>query len=157
MLLIFLVIALFAQNVQGSEKMKEIQKYGNQPKFDLLAFNVPPQLVKRANTPSTPQIPHLSATTDKVLERLGACESGNSPDKVILDTNGLYSYGLLQFQLKTFMSYGVKYGILPATITTQEARNLIMFPKIQKELAGRMLKDGFGYHWANCMKIISLK
>ncbi len=140
-----------APKINSQIRQREISQ-----KFEVLAENIP-QLVKRVKIQPIPLISPNLPIVDPILSRLATCESGNSPDKVILDTNGLKSYGLLQFQLKTFMSYGVKYGILPSNITADQARDLIMSPELQKELAREMLKNNLGYHWKNCMKQISLK
>jgi len=73
-------------------------------------------------------------------------ESSGKEDIVILDTNGRYSYGCLQFQRATFDHYSRLHGI----------KGDIMDCKIQKRLAFAMISNRYGNweHWYNStMKI----
>ena len=84
------------------------------------------------------------------IDKLGKCESRDRPSIKILDTNNKYSYGLLQFQLETFYSFGKKYGFFPEEFTREEARLMINIPSLQKAIAKEMLDDGLDWHWKNC-------
>ena len=85
------------------------------------------------------------------IYKLCDCESDFNPNVRVLDTNGYYSYGILQFQLYTFINYGKKHGILPKELTENEARILIYNPHVQVAIAKEILKEPKGYrHWLNC-------
>jgi len=44
------------------------------------------------------------------ISHLADCESHASTTVKVLDTNGKYSYGLLQFQMQTWLAYGKSFG-----------------------------------------------
>ncbi len=48
---------------------------------------------------------------DDLAWKLAACESSQVPDIKILDSNNEYSFGMLQFQQKTFDYFGEKCGL----------------------------------------------
>lgn len=85
------------------------------------------------------------------IDKLAFCESGNRSDIVILDTNGRYSYGCLQFQEATFRQYVARYNMLPHA-THDEVMNLIFNCDFQKKLAHKMLEENYKNwrHWYNC-------
>jgi hypothetical protein len=92
-----------------------------------------------------------SSIISKILGKLSQCESGNRTDIRVLDSNGLYSYGLYQFQLATFYGFGRKYGVLPEDIEPKESENLIYDGNIQTLIASKMIEDGLlQYHWKVC-------
>ncbi len=82
------------------------------------------------------------------------CESQQRPDITVLDTNNKFSYGLLQFQLATFMKFGKIYEVLPNEFTNKESLLLIHNPSVQKAIARAMLDDGLQDNWRNCVKAI---
>lgn len=88
----------------------------------------------------------------KKIEILANCESSSRPLIKILDTNNRYSYGILQFQMQTWLSYGKLYDIE----TTEEN---IYNGDLQKELAYRMIQDKNSNwnHWYNCSTKHGLK
>ena len=74
------------------------------------------------------------------------CESGGR-NVTVMDTNGKYSAGILQFQLATFQGYRKKYGLDPD-------KKLWKDSEIQRDLAYRMLEESPKNvrHWTNCAK-----
>jgi hypothetical protein len=96
----------------------------------------------------------LAQTQDEWIDSLSHCESGHKENITVLDTNNKYSYGLLQFQLATFMGFGKQYGILPLEFTNKEGLLLIHNPYVQKAIAREMLDDGLQRHWLNCVNVI---
>ncbi len=85
---------------------------------------------------------------DMWLEKLAMAESGNRADIKVLDVNGRYSYGCLQFQMATFKSYSARYKLVdPETVTSWDA--LIYNCQLQKQIAKRMIqeKPGNWRHW----------
>lgn len=87
---------------------------------------------------------------DEWIENLHQCESGGRNEITILDSNNEYSFGGLQFQLSTWMSFGKLYGILPQEFTNKEGLLLIHSYSVQKAIAKEMLDDKLSYHWKNC-------
>lgn len=78
-------------------------------------------------------------------------ESGSlsDPDHAkILDTNGKFSYGCLQFQMQTFKSFSSLYGMEGDIYDCQ----------FQHSLARRMLADKYSYwkQWYNSVLVIGL-
>jgi hypothetical protein len=98
-------------------------------------------------------------TRDPVLlaqiEELAFCESSGRENIKILDTNGWYSHGCLQFQFPTFKQYCKRYGILPGA-TDEELLAKIGDCSIQKDLAYRIISESPDNwaHWAVCSKKI---
>lgn len=96
------------------------------------------------------QAPNLTAgqlysiKMNQWLDRLETAESQNNTMMVILDTNDRYSYGCLQFQMDTFLTYSKEYGI------TGE----MMDCGIQKELATKMIQGDYSAwsNWYNSVK-----
>lgn len=124
-----------------------------------LAAPIPTNEVAQQPAPiiEAAQTPVESREYHPKIELLAMCESTNRPNIRIVDTNGYYSYGALQFQLGTFISYGKKYGILEKDITQDEARTLIFRADLQRAIATEMLKEVGGWrHWTNCAKKIGL-
>ena len=78
------------------------------------------------------------------MESLSECESGGSTTIKVLDTNGKYSYGLLQFQMGTWL----KYKNLGAT------RENIFDGELQKTIARSMLDAGGWRNWLNCSLVV---
>lgn len=108
--------------------------------------------------PPTHKTPY-SAVLSQIgwVQELARCESGLRSDISVIDTNGLHSYGYLQFQLDTFYGFGKQYGILPEGLEKQEALNLIYDKEIQSAIALKMAEDGLvSSHWVNCYRIKNL-
>ena len=86
---------------------------------------------------------------DRWIERLAEKESNNRAGIKILDVNGRYSYGCLQFQLATFKSYSTRYGILDADEVISWEDELYNCAQ-QKQIAKRMIleKHRNWRHWA---------
>lgn len=74
------------------------------------------------------------------LDKLAKCESGRREDVKILDRNNEYSYGYLQFQAETFISYALKYKLYPSA-ERSEILNYIFDSREQLKLARKMLED----------------
>lgn len=79
------------------------------------------------------------AQLEEWLDRLQMDESGKSPLLVILDTNNKYSYGCLQFQMGTWVSYSKKYNVDTEIMDCQG----------QRSVAKSMIKDDWNNwkHW----------
>jgi len=75
------------------------------------------------------------------VDALIMCESGGSHTVSVLDTNGLHSTGLLQFQMGTWLAYGKPFGATRENITNGE---------LQRIVALHMLNQGGWRHWLNC-------
>lgn len=84
---------------------------------------------------------------DVWINDLAICESGFR-DVTVLDSNKKYSYGVLQFQMNTWLPYGKAFG---AT-----AKN-IHDPVLQHQVARSMLDIGLGYKWKNCVAKVTKK
>lgn len=97
-----------------------------------------------------PFLSTLSYPQKAYLGTVEYCESRGRAEITILDTNNEYSYGILQFQLPTFINYGIKYGVLPATTTEASALAIIHDPEIQERIGTRMLADGLKSNWYTC-------
>lgn len=94
----------------------------------------------------TVPIVHAEDKKDIWLSALIDCESMGSTTVRVLDTNGKYSHGLLQFQLSTWLSYGKEFGATKKNIYDGE---------LQKIVARNMLDKGLWRHWYNCSKRIT--
>jgi hypothetical protein len=84
------------------------------------------------------------------IDKLEACESGGHAEITIFDSNSEYSYGILQFQMDTFMAFGKKYGFLNAETTITDALKIIHDVGLQEAIAGKMLTDGLQNRWQVC-------
>ena len=88
-----------------------------------------------------------------LVESLAFCESSNRPDVTILDTNGLHSRGVMQFQYPTFKQYVRKYNLLEHV----EDAELIYWmheAEFSMHLAYLMLEENPDnwMHWYNCSR-----
>lgn len=79
---------------------------------------------------------------------LGMCESSWRPHIRHLDSNNYYSYGVFQFQMATWLSYGKKFGATKKNIYNAE---------LQEKVAISMLDKGEFWHWKNCVKKVTKK
>lgn len=88
----------------------------------------------------------LIATTtpqDNWVSALVNCESEGSTTVKVLDTDGYYSYGLGQFHMKTWLTYGKNFG------ATKEN---IYDGILQKKVIKSMLDDGLENQWWTCSR-----
>lgn len=92
----------------------------------------------------------LSVSQTEWLAKLEKCESNGSTTIKVLDTNNKFSFGALQFQAKTFLTQGVKYGLIATA--TEEVEPLIYNRELQVKLAHKMLLDGGEDNWYNCVR-----
>lgn len=91
-----------------------------------------------STTPATSTV--VTTNLDAWLSKLATAESGNRANIKVLDVNGRYSYGCLQFQMGTFKEYSQRYGIIdPAYVTSWEV--LIYNCDLQKRIAKRMIQE----------------
>lgn len=99
------------------------------------------------NNPSVLSVPVAEAAplaTDAQwdwLHTLEQCESTGSTTATILDTNGKFSRGILQFQMSTWLRYEKDFG---ATTTN------IYDADLQERVALSMLNAGGWRNWFNC-------
>jgi len=75
------------------------------------------------------------------LDKLIDLESEGKSNLKVLDLNGLYSFGCLQFQMGTFEEYGMKYGLLSEG---DDLKKLIYNCDLQKEIAKRIIQENPG-------------
>lgn len=69
------------------------------------------------------------------------CESGGKADIKVLDSNDKYSYGILQFQMATWLTYSTQFKTTPGNIYD---------PDLQKTVSLFMLNSGGWQNWYNC-------
>lgn len=97
----------------------------------------------------------LKARQEDFLNWLINCESRgnikaiNTNDRKI---TGYPSFGILQFQPKTLLTYGKKYELLPEEFSLKETMLIIWNPNLQKEIATKMIEDEEFKHWKTCYK-----
>jgi len=91
------------------------------------------------------------------LDKLAFCESSNRADVVIVDDNGFYSRGCLQFQHSTFLHYTRKYNLLPG-VEDEELKMWALDCEYSKYLASLMIQEDEEnwYHWENCARSLNL-
>lgn len=79
------------------------------------------------------------------VEALHQCEN---PDNIpsIIDTNGKRSYGYVQFQMNTWLSYGKEFGATKENISDND---------LQARVAQSMLDKGLWRHWYWCGKRVA--
>lgn len=91
-----------------------------------------------------------------IIDNLNRCENyGRWDDKTIVDTNGKLSYGGLMFQLDTFLGYGKLSGVLPKSMTKEQALEVIYEKDLQTRIADYMIHIGVAptpQGWYNCWK-----
>lgn len=81
---------------------------------------------------------------EDLLYKLGMCESGLNPTKCVVDTNGLLSCGLFQYQRKTWETF---------------CSGNIYDPEAQIRCATKMIGMGLGHTtvgWFNCWRKLNL-
>jgi hypothetical protein len=92
---------------------------------------------------------------DLWIDKLVYLESEGKEHLKVLDQNGYYSYGCLQFQMATFEAYAGKYGFFT---TDDNAETLIYDCGLQKAIAKRMIEDDANNwrHWFTSVKVRNL-
>jgi hypothetical protein len=78
----------------------------------------------------------------EVIKKLVHCESRGKSVKIV-DVNGYYSYGILQFQSSTWNEWSVKSGIVGNPMVKEDA----MF------MADWAIDQGYIYHWSCAHKL----
>lgn len=76
-------------------------------------------------------------TKDGWVHELGVCESGWRPHLKHLDSNDYYSYGVLQFQMHTWLAQGGTKGN-------------IYDSDLQMAVTESMLDKGLSWNWKTC-------
>lgn len=93
-------------------------------------------------------------TLDAWIEKLIWLESEGNERATVLDVNGRHSFGCLQFQTRTFLEFGEKFGVLSEQ-DKANADRLIYNCKLQKQIARRILEDdpnGWEHWYTSVMK-----
>lgn len=91
---------------------------------------------------------------DAWLRKLEFLESEGNERATILDVNGMHSFGCLQFQKRTFLEFGEKYGMLSEADRANVDRR-IYDCKLQRQIARRMVEDnpnGWEHWYTSVMK-----
>jgi len=96
------------------------------------------------------------ADLKKWIQKLKMAESEGRNDIKILDNNGQYSYGCLQFQEPTFRGYGAAYGLIDKDLENIE--DAIFDCQLQEKLVLRMLLDDYDNwkHWKVTVRKIGM-
>ena len=84
-----------------------------------------------------------------LLKELAYHESRYLTYDKILDVNGYYSYGLLHFQLYTFLEQAKLYKVIEEDVDLDTGRILIMNPKLQLQTICRMDRKTIRQKWFN--------
>ncbi|MEK7608179.1 MAG: hypothetical protein AAB495_01225 [Patescibacteria group bacterium] len=92
---------------------------------------------------------------DRWIERLILLESEGRTNITILDVNNKHSFGCLQFQKATFVSYGKRYGLLGSS---DDVMKKIYDCELQKKLAKRMIEESHRNwrHWYTSVQVKKL-
>lgn len=85
---------------------------------------------------------------NEIIYKLIMCESSYVPDQNIVDSNGVMSYGLLQWQKHSFDYFGEEYGLLHDDIEDSSQ---------QIAVAKQVIAHGLGKQtWTNCYRKLKL-
>jgi hypothetical protein len=92
----------------------------------------------------------------ELIAKLNCCENRCKWDEnKIVDSNGKYSYGGLQYQRDTFLGYGHESGVLPTWIDKTNFKEFIYDKDVQTLIAEYMITigiaDSYG-GWFNCFR-----
>ena len=82
------------------------------------------------------------------VHALALCESGGRDTIKVFDSNKKYSYGRLQFQAQTWLSYSDEFGTSMDNIYDGE---------LQEVVATYILNNGGYRNWLNCSRAVSKK
>lgn len=100
--------------------------------LNLGAVSVPPAEIAVAEVQQPAARDSLSVWLDELVE----FESSGVHSAKVLDVNGKYSYGCLQFQMATFLGAAKKYAI-----DVGDAETTIFDCELQKKIAREMLEN----------------
>jgi hypothetical protein len=109
------------------------------------------QLFGNAAVPAgqKPGVPEAQTKLDAWLDLLAWKESNNNAKIRVVDTNGRYSYGCLQFQMATFKAFMTRYGIAGMETPPAMWETLIYDCSVQKSLAKVMIQNDPVNAWKN--------
>jgi len=98
-----------------------------------------------------PEFEHIEAPTERGdLKALAFCESSGNILATRVDTNGHYSRGLYQFQVRTMKHYMDKFGY--PELETEDYINLAYDREFSTKLAGQILETENGWkNWWSCL------
>lgn len=82
---------------------------------------------------------------DVWIDALTQCESTGSTTVKVLDTDGYYSYGLGQFHMQTWLTFGKAFGATKDNIYDGD---------LQRVVIKDMLDKGLWRQWYNCGKLV---
>lgn len=89
-----------------------------------------------------PKKPLLNHQQEVWLYVLEWCESRGVKTAINeVDRDGTASYYSFQFKPGTFLSYGLKYGLIPATTSPSELHEKLKDYDLQKDIVTRMILD----------------
>jgi len=88
-----------------------------------------------------------TSSQDVWVYHLHQCENPNNVVKV-LDSNDKYSYGYVQFQMSSWLSYGKEFGATKDNIGDKD---------LQIQVAEDMLNKGLWRHWRTCATKVTKK
>ena len=94
----------------------------------------------------------LTHQQEVYIHAIEFCESHGKENIKIMDSNNRYSYGVLMFQVETFLREGKKYGIIDEDTTSKQGEKLIYNVDLQEKIAHQMLLNGGERNWYNCWK-----
>lgn len=92
-------------------------------------------------------------THAQIKDDLMHCESGGNPAAVNTEDaaiTGSPSFGLYQFQPKTFLKFGIIYKVFPEGSTIADVMPYIKNPVYNGAVGHGMIKDELYSHWRNC-------
>ena len=103
-------------------------------------------LLLTANSfPSVLSVPPFPPSPQEIwINALANCESNGSTTIKVIDTNGYYSYGKYQWQMRSWL----KYKDIGAT------KDNILNEKVQDKVTKYVLDNLGDLNWINCGKII---
>ena len=104
------------------------------------SYQSTPAIKPAAATIESPLKVREATALDLWLEKLAYKESHNRDNVKILDVNGKFSYGCLQFQEWTFRTFGEKYGLVKPDANLEP---LIYNCSLQKQIAKRMIQEDY--------------
>ena len=119
------------------------------------AITKPEEIQEYSTSMPTPK----PTPTDEFVTYLAGCESDHTPHICIIDTNGLESCGMYQFQFPIMRDYALK--VMGVSLTYAEYTEWAKDPNKSRKIAKHIIEDDFQggkYNWANCYhKYVALK
>ena len=115
------------------------------------------KIIKEIDGDIKPQIHyiHIPDYSDKYLEKLAECESGNKHDTVIVDVNNKESAGLFQYQYALLEDYFKDNFDIELTYT--QYLDVATHPEITKSITKHIIDTkyrGGWRNWKNCNLIL---